>query len=161
MAAGDAHFRPRVIAVGGRRSDFMREMARLADEYDLSITACEDVYCAAVELARDCGRCLMVAGMFREMARGKGDFFTLAGRKGVPCCCLLDPDGEVERDKILAAVRAGVHLVGDAADVRQFLEDQLAAERPRVAGGEQEDLFSEPFRASEAEIKALLRRDNA
>jgi hypothetical protein len=161
MAAGDAHLRPRVIAVGSRRSGFMKEMARLAGEYDLAIAACDDVYCAALELARDTGRCLMVAGMFRELARRKGDFFALAERKGVRCCCLLDRDGDVEREKILAAVRAGVHLAGEAADVRQFLEDQLAAERHRFAGGEQEDLFSEPFRASEAEITALLRQNNA
>lgn len=161
MAAGDAHLRPRVIAVGDRRSGFMKDMARLAGEYDLAIAACDDVYSAVLELARDSGRCLIVAGTVRELVRRKSDFFALAKRKGVPCCCLLDRDSDVERDKILAAVRAGAYLAGEAADVRQFFEDQLAAERHRVANGEQEDLFSEPFRASEAEIKALLRQDNA
>ncbi len=153
MAAGDARFHSHVIVVGDRHSDFVQEMGQLAGECGLAATQCDDIYLAATELARHSGGFLMVTGMFRQLIRGKGDFFALAGRNGVCCCCLLDKESDVERDKILAAVRLGVRLAGDIADIRQFLQDRMAAE------GHDENLFSEPFRATEDELKALLRQE--
>ncbi len=159
MAAGDARSHSRVIVVGDRDSAFVREMDQLAAEYGLAVTQCDDIYLAATELARHPGGFLMVAGMFRQLIKGKGDFFALTGRTGVHCCCLLDKDSGVERDKILAAVRLGVRLAGDMADIRRFLHDRWAVEGHPGPQGREEDFLSEQFRATEDELKALLRQE--
>ena len=153
---GDARVYPRIMVVGERRSRLVTETVRLADEYDLTVTPCDDIYSAATELARHPNRFLMVVGSFRQLARGKCDFFLLARRKGVHCCCLLDGEAEVERNKILRAVRSGVRLAGGLADIRSFLDERLVAAGYRGADADGEDLFNEKFRASEEEIKALL-----
>lgn len=159
MSPGDSQFHSRVIVVADRDSDFVKEMDHLVAEYDLAAAQCDDIYSAATELARHPDRFLMVTGVFRQLIRGKGDFFTLAERNGVQCCCLLDKESGVERDKLLAAVRLGVRLAGEVADIRQFLEDRLAADGCRGSESDREDLRGEPFLATEDELKALLRQE--
>jgi len=159
MAANDARFHPRVIVVGDRHSSFAEEVGRLAAEYDLAVASCDDIYSAATELAGHPDRFLMVTGMFRQLTRGRGDFFALAERHGVPCCCLMDKQSDVERHKILAAVHRGVRLAGEVADIRRFLENRLAAEGHRGPEADEEDFRGEQFRATEDELKALLRQE--
>jgi hypothetical protein len=132
-------------------------MARLAGEYDLAITPCDDIYSAATELAGNPGRYLMVAGPFHQLAKGKCDFVALAKRRGVRCCCLLDGNRDPQRERILAAVRKGVHLAGGMTEVREFLEDQLAAKG--LGAPDEDDLFSGEFRATEDKLKELLRQE--
>jgi len=147
-----------VIVVGDGDSGFVREVIRLAGDYGLAVTPCDDIYSAAAELARHPDRLLTVAGIFKQLARFKGEFFALVRRKGVPCCCFVDRESHVERDKILAAVRMGVRLAGEMAEVRRFLEERLDADECRSpeAG---EDFFGEEFRATEDELSALLRQE--
>lgn len=159
MAANDAQFHPRVIVVGDRHGGFVKEVGRLAAEFDLTITSCDDIYSAATELAGHPHRSLMIAGTFRQLTRGGGDFFALAERRGVPCCCLLDKADGLERDKILAAVRLGVRLVAGVSDIRQFLESRLPAGGQRGPEADDEDFRGEQFRATEDELKALLRQE--
>jgi len=78
----------------------------------------------------------------------------------VHCCCLLDREADVERDKILAVVRLGIRLAGEMADIRNFLGERLAAGGSHDVQADGEDLFSEKFRASEDEIKALLGQES-
>ena len=156
----DARVYPRMIVVGSRHSRFVMEAVRLAGEYDLAVIQCDDIYSAATELARRPDGFLVVVGEFRQLARGKGDFFSLAQRNGVHCCCLLDRETDVERDKILTVVRLGVRLAGEMADIRNFLDERLGAAGHRGAGENGEDLFSEKFRATEDEIKALLGQES-
>jgi len=160
IMTGDARVYPRIIVVGERRSRFVTETIRLADEYDLVVTPCDDIYSAATELGRHPDRFLMVVGQFRQLARGKCCFFSLARRNGVHCCCLLDREADVERNQILAVARFGVRLVGEPADIRSFLNERLAAAGYRGADADGEDLFSEKFRASEEEIRALLGQES-
>jgi len=148
-----------VIVVGDRHGDFVRDMGDLAAEYGLGVTRCDDIYLAAAELARHPGQFLVAAGMFRRLIRGKGDFFALAQRNGVHCCCLLGEERHLERDIVLAAMRLGVRLAGDMADVRQFLSGRPAAERRPGPEVDTQDFFGEPFRATEDELKALLRQE--
>jgi len=159
MASPDSHLHSRVIVVGDRNSRFVEEVVHLACEHELAVTPCDDIYSAATELARQPDRFLMVIGTIRQLTRGKGGLLSLAERNGVPCCCLLDRESDVERDKILAAVRMGVRLVGEMADIREFLRDRLEAEGYRGEDADEEDLFGEEFRATEDELKALLRRE--
>jgi hypothetical protein len=158
MTATDSRFPPRVIVVGDRHSAFVKEVVRLAGDCGLAVTPCDDIYSAAAELARHPNRFLGVTGIFRKLARCKGDFFALARRSGVPCCCLVDRESHVERDKILAAVRLGVRLAGETADIREFLEERLDAGEYRSPEA-QEDFFGEEFRATEDELNALLRQE--
>jgi hypothetical protein len=85
-------------------------------------------------------------------------FIALADRHGVPCCCLLDGGGGAEGAGILAAVRLGVRLAGEIADVREFLRDRLEAQGDRGEDAD-EDLFREELRTTEDELKALLGRE--
>ena len=159
MAATNPQLQPHVIVVGARHSDFLKEMGHLAAEYGLAMTQCDDIYLAATELARHPGQFLVAAGMFRQSIRDKGDFFALAERHGVRCCCLLDGESDVERDKILAALRLGVRLAGDMADIRQFLGGRQTGEGHPGREADKQDFSSEPFRATEDELKALLRQE--
>jgi len=159
MAASESHLHPRVIVVGDRHNGFVKEMVCLAGEYELAVTPCDDVYSAVTELARHPDRSLLVIGQFRQLMRGKGDFLALAQRHGTHCCCLLDEESGMERDKILTAVRLGVRLAGEMADIREFLTGRLAAEGPRGPETNEEDLFREELRATEDELKALLRQE--
>jgi hypothetical protein len=158
MTASDAQSHPRVIVVGERQDSLVREVVRLAGGCELATTQCEDIYSAATELARYPDGGLMVIGTFRQLTRGKGDFLALAQRNGAHCCCLLDRGAGVERVKLLAVVRLGVRLAGEMADVRNFFDERLAAERGRDAEA-REDLFSGEFRATADELKALLGQE--
>jgi alkanesulfonate monooxygenase SsuD/methylene tetrahydromethanopterin reductase-like flavin-dependent oxidoreductase (luciferase family) len=157
MAAGDVQPPPRILVIGDRESSFVQATARLADRYGLAVTSCDDVYAGVAALAAAPGRFLAVAGLFRHLATGKGDFFTLASRRSVPCCCLFDARSAADRRKLPAAVRRGVHIVGDPAEIREFLEDRLADAGCNASGGE--DLSAEDGRATEAEIEALLGQE--
>jgi hypothetical protein len=158
MTATDSRFPPRVIVVGDRHSAFVEEVVCLAADCGLAVTPCDDVYSAAAELARHPDRFLRVTGLFGKLARYKGEFFALARRSGVPCCCLVDGESHVERDKILAAVRLGVRLAGEMADIRTFLEERLDAEECRSPEA-QEDFLGEESRATADELDALLRQE--
>ena len=156
----NARVHPHIIVVGERQNRIVTEAVRLAGEYDLVVTRCDDIYSAATELARHPDRFLMVVGAFRQLSRNKYDFFSLAQRNGVHCCCLLDREADIERDKILAVVRLGIRLAGEMADIRNFLGERLAAGGSHDVQADGEDLFSEKFRASEDEIKALLGQES-
>jgi hypothetical protein len=155
MAASDVSSAPHVIVVGDRSGHFVREMVNLAGRCELGLRQCDDVYAAAAELARGGGRRLAVTGLFRELTRAKYAFLALLERRGIPCCCLLDGDAGAERERLVAAVRRGVRLAAGMDEVREFLETWLAAAaaRPPETG---EDVFREDYRATEAEIEALL-----
>jgi hypothetical protein len=159
MAPTDSQFHSHVIVVADRHNHFLKEVDHLAAEYGLAVTPCDDIYSAATELAGHPDRFLMVTGMFRRLTREKGDFFALARRHGVPCCCLLDAASTVERDRIAAAVRLGARLAGQMADIRRFLEDRLAIEGHRDTNPHEGDSLSEQFRATEDELKVLLRQE--
>lgn len=154
--AGDSPVNAAMIVVGGRRDAFVLDAMRLAREYEAKSVQCHDVYSAVAELAK-AGGCVAVVGVFGEMAREHGRFFRLVHRAGVPCYCLLDEDDVGERDKIVNAVRLGVHLVGDIEPVRDLLEASLAVGR-RVSS--RDDGFPrEDDRATEAELEALLEQE--
>ena len=156
MAAGGAHLYPRVILVGDQGSHFVQEAAHLAGEYELAVAQCDDVYSAVTELTRDGGPALVIAETFRKLARGNGGFFTVVERYAAHCCCLLDAERGIEHDQVLAAVRRGVRLAGGMTDVREFLKDALAAGTDSSQAADEDNLFSEESRASEAELQALL-----
>lgn len=157
MAAAQAHPHPRILVIGDRDSRFVQEAARLARRHGLGVTSCEDVYSAAAELALSSGQFVAVAGLLRHLATGKGDFMALASRRGVPCCCLLDANRSADRRGLAAAVRRGVHVIGEPAEMREFLEDRLGA--AGRSPGDEDALSAEDYRATEAEIDALLGQE--
>ncbi|MBN1510164.1 MAG: hypothetical protein JW955_25175 [Sedimentisphaerales bacterium] len=158
MASQDAHLPSRVIVVGDRRSRFAEEMVHLAREYELAVTLCDDVYSAATELARQGDPFLAVVGTLRQLKIEKWSFLSLADRDGVPCCCLLDGESDMERAQVLAVVRMGVRLAGDMTDIREFLRDRLKADGDRGEDAD-DDLSGVEFRATEEELRALLRHE--
>ena len=157
MAADDAQRQSRILVVGDPDNSFVTQAVHLAGQYGLAVTSCDDVYAAAAELARAPERFMAVAGLFGRLAAGHGDFFALVCRRGVPCCCLLDARRGADRRRAPAAIRRGVHVVGDPAEMREFLEAQLPAADGRPCG--RDELALDDCRASEAEIKALLRQE--
>ena len=149
MLAGDSHLQPGVVVVGSKRARVVTETLQLADEYELDVIRCADVYSTAAELAKDSRRCLMVIGTLGELAREEGRFFALAETGGA--------DG-TEREQVLMAVRGGAQLVGQAEELRSALDAWLAAGGCRAEGGDAEFL-DEDCRATEAEISALLGQE--
>ncbi|MBN2129753.1 MAG: hypothetical protein JW741_09665 [Sedimentisphaerales bacterium] len=158
MVAGDAHLGPGVIVVGRKCARFVAETLQLAEEYELDVVRCADVYSAVVELARGAGRCLMVIGALGELTREQGRLFALAETGGARCCCLLDEADSTEQQQVLLAVRGGACLVGKVEELRNAFETWLAAGGCRAKHGEDEFL-DEDCRATEAEIEALLGQE--
>ena len=158
MLAGDSHLQPGVGVVGSKSARVVTETLQLADEYELDVIRCADVYSTAAELAKDSRRCLMVVGTLGELAREEGRLFALAETGGARCCCLFDEADGTEREQVLMAVRGGAQLVGQAEELRSALDAWLAAGGCRAEGGDAEFL-DEDCRATEAEISALLGQE--
>ena len=158
MVAGDSHLQPGVVVVGQKCARFVAQALQLAEEYELEVIRCADVYSAVAELARAAGRCLMVIGALDELIREQGRLFALAEGAGVRCCCLLDEADSTERQQIVVAVRGGACLVGQVEELRGVFDSWLAAAGCRAKGGDAEFL-DEDCRATEAEIRALLGQE--
>lgn len=158
MLAGDSHLQPGVVVVGSKRARVVAETLQLADEYELDVIRCADVYSAVAELAKGSGRCLMVVGTLGELAREEGRLFALAETGGARCCCLLDEADGTEREQVLMAVSGGAQLVGQVEELRNAFDAWLAARGCRVEGGAPEFL-DEDCRTTEAEISALLGQE--
>lgn len=156
MAAGDSPSDPAVIVVGERNEAFVVEAVQLARQYELEPMRCDDVYSAAAILAR-ANRCVAVIGRFGDMTREDGAVFHLAHRAGAQCCCLLNEDIAAEREKILGAVRQGVHLVGETEEVGDFLEGCLAG--GPFASRHDDGLKGKDCRVTKAELEALLEQE--
>jgi len=160
MVDGDLRSHLGVLLVGAVRDDIAGGLTRLTSEYEAALIRCNDVYAAVAELAVSPQRSMLVVGRLRDLARENGRFFIIAARNAVRCCGVLDEDAPLERDEILAAVRLGVSVVAGVDEVRGVFEDWLGVER-RVPGqsGAFSPLGSDEFRASEAELNALLGLD--
>jgi hypothetical protein len=158
MAAGGSHLQPGVILVGDQRDRLVGAALQAAREYELEVIFCPDVYCAAAELARGSGRCLMVIGTSGELVREEGRLFALARAGGAHCCCLLDEAASGEREQVLAAVRGGAQLVGQEQELRDALDAWLAAGGCHRRRGDVD--FPDDYRATEAELSALLGQEN-
>jgi len=158
MVEGDSARHLCMIVVGGARDDFVAQALRLAREYDVSVTRCDDVYSAVVDLAAPGRRDVLLVGPFREMARESGRFFALAARTGARCCCLLGREVSGAPRDVLAAVRAGVLIVTQVEEIEPILADWLAHRICHSGGLGTRGLVGEEFRATEAELNALLGR---
>lgn len=159
MVAGDSNLHPRVIVVGDRGVHFVNEAIRVAQECELDMIRCDDVYSAVKELAKSAHRRFMVVGAVSELAKETGRFFSLAQENGVRCCCLLDEEGVAKREEVLAAVRKGAHLVGGTEEMREFIENWLAAGGCHSESPGANSFLSEDLRATEAELRALLGQE--
>lgn len=156
MVDGDSRSHLCVLLVGAVRDDLVRGLERLAGEYEAALVRCSDVYAAVAECARSQGRCTLVVGRLRELAREQGRFFSLAARKGMTCCGVLDPEVPLERDEVLVAVRMGVSIAAGVDQVEGVFENWLGV--GGFASG-RSALTAEEYRASEAELNALLGQD--
>jgi len=146
----------RLIAVGGLQDRWVTEVLRMAAEYEVAAVCSDDIYTAVAELAGDRCRCVLVVGPLRELARENGHFFRVAARNGARCAVLLEKPGAAERNDVLAAVRAGAWVIDTIDEVQRGVETWLAG--PACPPGVSR-VVHEEFRATEAELDALLGQD--
>jgi hypothetical protein len=182
MAKDDSGLDSCVVVVGDPESELVQTVARSAHAGKIEAVLCDNVYSAVARMAQAAGRRILVVGPIAELARENGAFFRIAAAHAVRCCCLLDNsgsdgrEGDPHRDParlgtqdLLAALQAGVTMLGDVQDVRGVLQEWLATAPSRgssrvgreaspakrrardAAGASYEDL-----RATEAELSALL-----
>ncbi len=151
MAGGNSGLTPRVIVVGDPGSELVREMVRLAREYEVEAVPCDDVYTAVAQAARSAARRVMIVGAVRELTREEGRLFPVAAANAARCCCLVERGTMMGRAALLAALRAGAAVVGETQEVRAVLEDWLAGGRPDLR-----NLLDDDLRATPAELSALL-----
>ncbi len=159
MVEGDLARHPYVIVVGDARDDLVAQTLRLAGEYEVDVTRCDDIYAAVAELAAPGHGGVLLVGRFRELARQRGRLFALAARHRARSCCLLESDASARQGDILSAVRAGIVLVGCVEEIEPILEDWLACNGGRQSGPGRRGLTDDEFRATEAELNALLGRE--
>jgi hypothetical protein len=154
MAKGKADHDRCVMMVGDPSGEWVQEMVRLAQEYQVEAVPCESVYAAVARTAAT-GRRALIIGKMRDLARGNGDLFVFAAAHDLRCCCLLEKDVLPGREGIRAALRAGVSLLFEVREARPILEDWLAVGARRTAGSAR-GLPEEDLRATAAELRALL-----
>ena len=156
MVEGDSSPDLGLIAIGDAKDVPNQDAVRLADEYELELTVCEDVYSAVAALAARTGKRFLIVGRLRRLASEDGLFFQVAARNGARCLCVLETDRAPDRGEVLAALGAGAQVVGRVEDVRAILEewlsrndcdDDLPVGRSRAI---------EEFRTTDAELDALL-----
>jgi hypothetical protein len=156
-----------VVVVGDPSSALVQTTMQWAREGELDAVACDNVYAAMTRIAQAGSRRILAVGTIQELTREKDAFFRVMAAHVIPCCCLLDKTGPVERKDLLAVVEFAVRLLDDVADVRSVLEEWRATPpprgEPRVApassGRRRNDVADtsyEEFRATEAELSALL-----
>jgi hypothetical protein len=169
MARNDAGLGSCVVVVGDPSSELVQTTRQWAREGEIDVVLCEDVYAAVVRIVQAGGRRVLALGTMRELTRENGAFFRIAAAHAIPCCCWLDRTGPVGRKDVHAALEAGVRLVDAVADVRRILKEWLGTPPPegtprpaRQAAPSQRgrgaaaDTSYEEFRATEAELNALL-----
>ncbi len=158
MVEGDLGHHLVIIVVAAGQDVLTVDLSRLADEYEVDVIPCADVYAAAAELALSRDRRALVVGRLRELAKEKRRLFGIAARHGARCCALLDPETPLERSTALAAMRAGVSVVETTAEIRAVLAAWLAGKEGRYSGPIV--CFDEEYRATEDELNALLGQES-
>lgn len=158
MVEGDSARHPRVIVVDGSRDDLIAHALRLASEYEVQIVQCDDVYMAVAEMAAAGSDAVLLVGRLDEMARENGRLFALAARNGARCCCVLESGCPAGRASVLAAVRSGVSLVAGVDEIGCALKEWLTSSGCRSKPSDSH-LLEDEFRATEAELNALLGLD--
>jgi hypothetical protein len=147
-----------MIAVGDPCGEFVRAMIRLAQDCEVEVVPCDDVYSAVAATAGARGQRTFVVGALRELAREDSRFFRIAEANAWRCCCLVGKGPTVGSGGMLAAIKAGVSLVGDAREVGPILKEWLAGGASRRRRMGLIDLTDDDLRATEAELNALLGR---
>ena len=156
MVEGDPGRRLCVIVLRALRRQLVAEVTRLAAEYEVDVTLCDDVYAAVAELARSAGSGALVIGQLCELAKENGRLFRVGVRNGARCCVWLDAESPGGRTEVLSVVRAGASVVERMEEIRGVIEDWLARtgrhpDRTRAT--------DEAWLASEAELNALLGQE--
>jgi hypothetical protein len=156
MVEGDPGHRLCVIVVRELREQVVAEVTRVAADYEVDVTLCDDVYGAVVVLARSTGSCALTVGRLRELARENGRFFRVAARNGARCCAWLDEDDPAERNVVLSVVRAGASVIDRIEEIGGVVENWLAR---TGCHGDGTGATDQQWRASEAELNALLGQE--
>jgi hypothetical protein len=158
-----------VVVVGDPGGELVQTTVRLARERETDTVTCDDVYAAVAQIAKAAGRRVLALGTMQELAGENGAFFRIAAANGIRCCCLLDQVISARRSDLLAALGGGATIFGDVQDVRSLLDQWLAppqgrgsprilrdASQARRLSRDGADASYEEFRATEAELSALL-----
>jgi len=156
MVEGDSGRRLCLVVGGKSRDGLVTELRRITGDYQVSLVRCDSVYTAVAELARTTSRTVLVIGSLRELAMEKGRFFALAARNRARCCAVLDERETADPGALLAAVRGGAAVVDRGAEIRGVMECWLGGGGRH---GEGPALANEEYRATEAELKALLGQE--
>jgi hypothetical protein len=169
MAKDDPGLGSCVVVVGDPGGELVQTTVRLAREREMDATPCDNAYAAVAQMAKAAGRRILVVGPIAELARENGAFFRIAAAHAVRCCCLLGKSGPDGRENLLAALRAGAAILGDAQDVRGVLKEWLRTAPSRGSPHVEQqalparrraqdaaDASFEDLRATEAELSALL-----
>jgi hypothetical protein len=156
MVEGDPGRRSCVIVVRALRRQLVTEVTRLAAEYEVDVTLCDDVYAAVAELAGAASPCALVIGQLRELAKENGRLFRVAVRNGARCCVWLDAESPAQRGEVLGVIRAGASVVEGIEEIRGMIENWLARTGRHLGPTRATD---EEWLASEAELNALLGQE--
>ena len=156
MAEGESGRRLCLVVGDKSRDRLVTEVRRIAVDYQVSVTRCGSVYTAVAELARQPNRSVLVIGSLPDLVIEKGRFFAVALRNRARCCVVLEGPETADRGGLLIAVRGGAAIVDRVDEVRGVMERWLSG---MGRHWERSALVDEEYRATEAELKALLGRE--
>ncbi|MBM4026198.1 MAG: hypothetical protein FJ280_12450 [Planctomycetes bacterium] len=153
MAQSNSGLGSCVMVVGEPHSALVQTTVRLAREGGCDAVPCDNVYAAVATLAKTAGRRILVVGRIRDLAEESGAFFRIAAARAARCCCLLDRNCPAGHAALLAALGAGITVVGDVQEVPRVFSEWLAT---ATVARSVTDAGDEDLRATEAELRALL-----
>lgn len=156
MVEGDPGRRQCVIVVRELRQQLVTEMVRVAAEYEVGVTFCDDVYAAVAELAGSDDVQALVIGRLQELARENSRFFRVAARHGARCCAWLDRRDPAQRGEVLSIVQPGASVVDRIEEIRGQMDNWLA---PTRCHRHRTNTPDHQWRASDAELDALLGQE--
>ena len=156
MVEGDSRRRVCLIVGGMSRDRWITELRRITVNYQVSVARCDNIYTAVTELVRRRNQSVLVVGLLCDLTPEEGRFFSVASRNGARCCAVLEGPRPVAAGALMAAVRGGAAVVDRVDDVRGVIEHWLSG---MGYHWERAALAQEEYRATEAELKALLGQE--
>jgi hypothetical protein len=161
MVEGELKLDRCLMAVGDLDGPAAADLARLAGEYEIAVTACENIYAAVAELAGRPDRDTLIVGQLEELTRENGAFFAIAARHSARCGCWLRADRPSDGAALTAAVQGGARFINGNSDLAVMLADWFAADRDNANTPVANDLrrVDEELRTTQAELSALLGQE--
>lgn len=150
----------KAIVVGKDGDEFVRQVYKLLNDYEIELICCNNVYTAVSQLAKKTHNNTVVIGRLEQLSREKGRFLQKIREKDIVCCCLVEGNSEQKRRQISAAKQMQAIIINEPAEIEEIMLELSAGDsasplKKKANSGSSASVKDE-FAVSKAELEALL-----